>query len=81
MLVLHALWDSWLHGRDMPRPSTGGDATAHAAAYGLFIAAVAVMSGRQVQGKLTLAGGGVFDLENRGVVTLSVTRVTTADRP
>jgi hypothetical protein len=43
-------------------------------------AAVASMFGAQVRQKLTL-GGGVFDLDNRGAVTLTVTRVTTAGPP
>ena len=60
ILVLHAFWDSWLHERDVllaqrREHPTDGDATVHAAAYGLFIAAtVAAMSGEQVQEKLTL---------------------------
>jgi hypothetical protein len=46
-------------------------------------AAVASMFGAQVRQKLTLGGdgGGVFDLDNRGAVTLTVTRVTTAGPP
>jgi len=89
VLVLHAFWDSWLHerdvllaqGRDHP---TDGEATSYAAAYGLFIAAaVAAMFGRQVQETLTLGGngGGIFDLDGRDSVTLTVTRVTTAGPP
>ena len=41
------------------------------------------MFGDQVQQKLTLGGdgGGVFDLDSRGAVTLTVTRVTTAGPP
>ncbi len=53
-------------------------------AYGLFIAAaVASMFGGPVRQKLTLGGdgGGVFDLDNRGAVTLTVTRATTAGPP
>jgi uncharacterized protein (TIGR03083 family) len=87
--VLHAFWDSWLHERDVLLPQgiehpTDDDATAYATAYGLFIAAaVASMFGDPVQEKLTLAGdgGGVFDLDSRGAVTLTVTRVTTAGPP
>jgi hypothetical protein len=42
--VLHGLWDSWLHERDVLLPQgiehpTDGDATVYATAYGLFIAA------------------------------------------
>jgi uncharacterized protein (TIGR03083 family) len=89
VLLLHAFWDSWIHERDalLARGTdhpTDGDATAYAAAYGLFIAAaVASMFGDQVQEKLTLGGdgGGVFDLDCRGAVTLTVTRVTTAGAP
>jgi len=59
---------------------TDGDATA----YGLFTAAaVASVFGDPVQEKLKLSGdgGGVFDLDSRGGVTLTVTRVTTAGPP
>ena len=87
--MLHAFWDSWLHerdillarGRDHP---TDGDATLYATAYGLFIAtAVASKFGDQIQEKLTLGGdgGGVFNLDSRGAVTLTVTRITTAGPP
>ena len=63
---------------------TDDDATAYATAYGLFIAAaVASMFGDQVREKLTLGGdgGGVFDLDSRGAVTLTVTRMTTTGPP
>ena len=87
--VLHGFWDSWLHERDVllargREHPTDGDATVYATAYGLFIAAaVAVVFGDQVQEKLTLggAGGGVFDLDNRDGVTLTVTRMATAGPP
>ena len=87
--ILHGFWDSWLHERDvllargMKHPADD-DATGYAAAYGVFIAAaVASMFGDQVQEKLTLGGdgGGVFDLDTRGAVTLTVTRVTTTGPP
>ncbi len=89
VFVLHGFWDSWLHERDvlLPRGAghpTDGDATGYAAAYGVFsAAAVASMSGGPVQDKLTLGGdgGGVFDLDSRGAVTLTVTRVATAGPP
>ena len=89
VLVLHAFWDSWLHERDVllargREHPTDGDATVYASAYGLFIAAaVAAMFGGQVQEKLTLGGdgGGVFELDSRDGVTLTVTRVTTAGPP
>lgn len=86
ILVLHAFWDSWLHERDVllargREHPTDGDATLYAAAYGLFVAAAAAaMFGGQVQEKLTL-GGGVFDLDSRDGVTLTVTRVTTGGPP
>ena len=87
VLLLHTFWDSWLHERDVllaggrEHPTDGG-ATVYAAAYGLFIAAaVAAMFGGQVQEKLTLGGGGVFELDSRDGVTLAVTRVTTAGPP
>jgi hypothetical protein len=87
--LLHGFWDSWIHERDVllargTEHPADGDATAYAAAYGLFIAAaVASMFGDQVQQKLKLGsdGGGVFDLDSRGAVTLTITRVTTAGPP
>ncbi len=87
--VLHGFWDSWLHERDVllargAEHPTDGDATVYATAYGLFIAAaVAAVFGDSVQEKLTLGGdgGGVFDLDSRSGVTLTVTRVTTAGPP
>jgi len=86
ILVLHAFWDSWLHERDVllargREHPTDGDATGYAAAYGVFIAAaVAAMFGEQVQQTLTLGGdgGGVFELNTHGTVTLTVSRVTLA---
>ena len=89
VFVLHGFWDSWLHERDvlLPRGAdhpTDGDATGYAVAYGVFIAAaVASMFGDPVRDKLTLGGdgGGVFDLDSRGAVTLTVTRVATAGPP
>ena len=68
-------------GREHP---TDGDATLYASAYGVFIAtAVASMFGDQVQDKLTLGGdgGGVFDLDTHGDVTLTVTPATAAGPP
>jgi uncharacterized protein (TIGR03083 family) len=87
--VLHGFWDSWLHERDVLlargiEHATDGDATVYATAYGLFIAAaVAAAFGDPVQEKLTLGGdgGGVFDLDSRDGVTLTVTRVTAAGPP
>jgi uncharacterized protein (TIGR03083 family) len=89
VLVLHAFWDSWIHERDVllargTEHPTDGDATLYVTAYGLFIAAaVASMFGDQVREKLTLGGdgGGVFDLDSRGAVMLTVNRVTTAGPP
>ena len=87
--VLHGLWDSWLHERDVllaqgREHPTDSDATLYATAYGVFIAAaVASMFGGHVRQKLTLSGGGggIFDLDSRGAVTLTVTRVTAAGPP
>ena len=87
--VLHGFWDSWLHERDVllargTEHPTSDDATGYAVAYGLFIsAAVASLFGDPVQDKLTLGGdgGGIFDLDSRGAVTLTVTRVTAAGPP
>src|SRR6266568_850999 len=89
VFLLHGFWDSWLHERDVllargTGHPTDDDATVYATAYGLFIAAaVASMFGDQVQQKLTLGGdgGGAFDLDSRGAVTLTVTRVTAAGPP
>jgi uncharacterized protein (TIGR03083 family) len=86
ILVLHVFWDSWLHERDVllargREHPTDGEATSYAAAYGLFIAAaVAAMFGGPVQETLTLGGegGGIFELDNRDGVTLTVTRAPTA---
>ena len=85
VLVLHAFWDSWIHERDVllargTEHPTDDDATVYVTAYGLFIAAaVASMFGAQVQEKLNLGGdgGGVFDLDSRGAVMLTVNRVIT----
>jgi hypothetical protein len=58
--VLHGLWDSWLHERDVLLPQgiehpTDGDATVYATAYGLFIAAaVASVFGDPVREKLNM---------------------------
>jgi uncharacterized protein (TIGR03083 family) len=82
VLLLHGFWDSWIHERDVllacgAEHPTSDDATGYAAAYGLFLsAAVASLFGDSVQDTLTLGGdgGGVFDLDNRGAVTLTVSR-------
>lgn len=81
VLLLHGFWDSWLHERDIllaqgREHPTDGDAAGYAAAYGLFMAAaVAAMTGRPVRARLGLSGpgGGVFDLDDRGGVTLTAT--------
>ena len=87
--VLHRFWDSWLHerdillARDVEHP-TDGDATAYATAYGVFIAAaVASMFADPVQEKLTLGGdgGGLFEVDSRSGVTLTVNRVSTEGAP
>jgi uncharacterized protein (TIGR03083 family) len=87
--LLHGFWDSWLHERDVLLARgighpTSDDATVYATAYGLFIAAaVAAVFGDPVQEKLALGGdgGGVFDLDNRDGVTLTVTRAIAAGPP
>ena len=89
LVVLHAFWDSWIHERDVllaqgREHPTDDDATVYATAYGLFIAAaVASLFGDQVQETLTLGGegGGVFDLDGRRPVTITVSRVTSAGPP
>ena len=80
VLMLHGFWDSWLHERDVllargAEHPTDGDATAYATAYGVFIAAaVASRSGGHVHEKLTLSGdgGGIFEVDSRHSVTLTV---------
>jgi uncharacterized protein (TIGR03083 family) len=85
--VLHGFWDSWLHERDVllargADHPTGRDATVYATAYGLFIAAaVAAAFGDPVQEKLTLGGGGVFELDSGDGVTLIVTPAIAAGPP
>ena len=89
VFVLHGFWDSWIHERDVllargTDHPTDGDATCYATAYGLFLAAaVASIFGAQVHEKLKLGsdGGGVFDLDSRGAITLTVDRVPTAGPP
>jgi uncharacterized protein (TIGR03083 family) len=83
--VLHGFWDSWLHERDVllargAEHPADEDAAAYATAYGVFIAAaVASMFADPVQQTLTLGGdgGGTYDLDSRGPVTLTVTQATT----
>jgi uncharacterized protein (TIGR03083 family) len=80
--LLHGFWDSWIHERDVllarsAEHPTDGDATAYATAYGIFIAAaVAPLFGGQVQEELKLAGdgGGIFEVDSRRGVTLTVHR-------
>jgi uncharacterized protein (TIGR03083 family) len=89
VMTLHSFWDSWIHERDVllargDEHPTGGDAVAYATAYGLFLAAVvASLFGDEVCQRLALGddGGGIFDVDNRGPVTLTVTRVVTAGQP
>lgn len=90
VLVLHGFWDSWLHERDIllargREHPTDADATAYATGYGLFIAAaVASMFGspvRHQQLRLSGEGGGVFDLDTPGAVTLTVTQAAVAGPP
>ncbi|MGH3380677.1 MAG: maleylpyruvate isomerase family mycothiol-dependent enzyme [Actinoallomurus sp.] len=87
--TLHVFWDSWIHERDVllargAEHPTDGDATGYAAAYGMFLAgAVAAMAGDRVGQSLTLDGdgGGVFDLDISGTVTLTVSRVPVTGQP
>jgi uncharacterized protein (TIGR03083 family) len=89
VLMLHGFWDAWIHERDVllargTGHPTDGDATAYATAYAVFIAGtVASIFGGQVQETLTLGGdgGGVFQVDSRHGVTLTVTRATTAGPP
>jgi uncharacterized protein (TIGR03083 family) len=89
VFMLHGFWDSWLHERDVLLPRgrehpTDGDATGYVTGYGLFIAAVvAAKFGEPVRETLRLsgAGGGLFDLDAHGAVTLTVTGLTTAGPP
>jgi len=85
VLLLHLFWDSWIHERDVllacgAEHPTADDATGYGAACGLFIsAAVASAFGDPVQGMVRLGGdgGGLFDLDSRGGVTLTVSRQQT----
>jgi uncharacterized protein (TIGR03083 family) len=87
--LLHRFWDSWLHERDVllargAEHPTSGDATTYAAAYGVFIAAVvAAMFGDPISQKLTLGGdgGGIFEVDSRSGVTLTVDRRAAAGPP
>lgn len=89
VLTLHIFWDSWIHERDVllargDEHPTSGDATAYTTGYGMFLsAAVASSFGDQVCHRLTLGGdgGGVFDLDGRGTVTLTVIRAKADGRP
>ena len=89
VLILHLFWDSWIHERDVllargAEHPTSDDATGYAAAYGLFISAVvASLFGDPVRDTLMLGGdsGGIFDLDSRGAVTLTVSREHAAGPP
>jgi uncharacterized protein (TIGR03083 family) len=90
ILVLHGLWDAWIHERDILLPlgashPTDPGATSYAAAYGVFAAAaVAARFGDSVRCQLTLGGpgGGVFDLDNDGgLITLTATPMSAAGPP
>jgi uncharacterized protein (TIGR03083 family) len=90
VLVLHGLWDAWVHERDVmvvrgaEHPSYD-DATFYAAAYGLFIAGVvaSVFAGDEVREQLALGGpgGGVFDVDVHGAVVVTATRATVEGPP
>jgi hypothetical protein len=72
-----------LLARDAEHPASD-DAAGYAAAYGLFIsAAMASLFGGPVRDTLTLGGngGGIFDLDSRGAVTLTVSRGHAAGPP
>jgi uncharacterized protein (TIGR03083 family) len=87
--MLHSFWDSWIHERDVllargARHVSDRDATAYAVGYGVFIAAaVAQMFGDPVQATLRLGGdgGGVFDVQSRDGVALTVDCLATAGPP
>lgn len=89
ILTLHIFWDSWIHERDVmlargAAHPTSDAATRYATAYGLFIAAtVAVMFGETPSHTFNFGGigGGIFDLDSRGGVTLTVTQVTVTGWP
>ena len=87
VLVLHSLWDAWVHERDVmllrdTEYRSDDDSTFYAAAYGLFLAAAvaSVFAGDEFREQLTLAGagGGVFDVDTQGAVVVTATRVTVA---
>jgi uncharacterized protein (TIGR03083 family) len=82
VLLLHLFWDSWIHERDVllargAQHPTADDAIRYAVAYGVFIsAAVGAAFGNPVQATMRLGGdgGGIFELDSRGGVALTVSR-------
>jgi hypothetical protein len=85
VLVLHGLWDSWVHERDVmlvrdTEHQGHVDATFYATLYGLFLAAAvaSVFGGDEFREQLTLsgAGGGVFDVDTHGDVVVTATPET-----
>ncbi len=91
IFVLHGLWDSWIHERDVLLPQgtdhpTDPAVTGYAAAYGVFAAAAVAsrLGDPPARCQLTLSGpgGGVFDLDNHGgVITLTATPMSTSGPP
>jgi hypothetical protein len=86
VLALHALWDSWIHERDVllvraVEHPTDADTTFYVAAYAVFLAAVMapIFGSDDVNERLVLggAGGGVFVVETRGDVALTAEQMTT----
>jgi uncharacterized protein (TIGR03083 family) len=87
VLMLHSLWDAWVHERDVmlmrgAEHSSDDDATFYATAYGVFVAAAvaSLLAGDEVKDQLTLggAGGGVFDVDTHGAIVVTATRLTVA---
>jgi hypothetical protein len=84
VLVLHGLWDAWVHERDVmllrdTEHRSHDDATFYATVYGLFLAAAvaSVFSGDEFRQQLTLGGvGGVFDIDTHGEVVVTATPMT-----
>jgi uncharacterized protein (TIGR03083 family) len=85
VLVLHGLWDAWIHERDImlmrdTEYRSDDDSTFYATTYGLFLAAAvaSVFGGDEFREQFTLGGvgGGVFDVDAHGSVLVTATRVT-----
>jgi hypothetical protein len=91
VLMLHNLWDWWLHERDvlLVRGSENfiddDDGTFYVTAYGVFLAALMapILGGEKVNERLELGGtgGGTFSVQSDEAVVLTADRGTTEGPP